>query len=594
MTPPIGRADNFAAAIDTFIKLLGDPASADKAADVVEQLFAPFVSDPPAALGQELVETGNLQKARLFAQAGTGTGAAAANQVRQTHRVSADSPAEELVRDPRVRAMLDVLGFTEGTGNDYGRVVYGTVLRAPGHPELVGRRNVRVDDFSRHPNILVRVRPGLNSTAAGRYQFLKSTWDGLGMRDFSPRSQDIAAVKLMQRRGMIEPLLRGDLRTAVFRGAPEWASLPTARGGSYYGGQPARTIREIETQYNSSLARQQNTEPPSPTTPTTPTTPTDNASGVPTVTLHRGDRGAQVQSLQNALVRLGHMTRAEMQTGPGTFGPRTEGAVKEFQRANHLSASGVYDRATEQAMRSIMQSVGRGDRGNVVRGLQQRLVELGYMTDAQVQTGPGIFGPKTEAALKKFQAEHQIQQTGRLGATTYAALRSARPSQTEAPANQGEARNYRPYTVYSSGERGVRQVSGYDQLLPHHDYQTVQRGGQTLEARDVVLTHPGEANAGQTVPSPLTGRVVAAGQRGGYGNAVEVVNDRTGQRFLIGHLQSINVRVGQQIEYGQSIGRQGSTGHSTGPHVHIEAPSSVIRRWVEDLLDGRFDGVRRR
>ncbi|HEX7314731.1 MAG TPA: peptidoglycan-binding protein [Pyrinomonadaceae bacterium] len=544
--------------------------------------FAAYESNPSALFERLSVDSALLFKARFLSR---DDGANTSTRTRQTTRTSAltaDSPPEELVRDPRVRAMLDVLGFTEGTGDNYGRVVYGRVIRAPYNPELVGQRNVVIDDFSRHPNILVQVAPGLRSTAAGRYQFLKGTWDGLGMPDFSARSQDIAAVKLMQRRGMIEPLLRGDLRTAVFRGAPEWASLPTARGGSYYGGQPARSIEQIETRYRSSLAQY--------TGGTAPVEQPSTQGGVPAVTLRRGDQGANVRALQDSLVQLGHLTAAQVRTGPGNYGPRTEAAVKEFQRENGLTPSGTYDAATAVVMRAIVGGVGRGERGTIVRRLQERLVELGYMTEAQVRTGPGNFGRQTEAALRRFQADHDIRQTGELGPTTYAALRGARGVERV----NGDAPTYRPYTVYSSGAGSVRRVSGYDQLLAHHDYQTVRRGGRTLEVRDIVLTHTGEANNGQVIPSPISGRVVRAGERGGYGDSVEIVNDRTGQRFLIGHMRRIDVRVGQEVSYGQSLGQQGSTGNSTGPHVHIEAESQVIRRWLDDLLDGTFDGVRRR
>ena len=171
--------------------------------------------------------------------------------------VNTNSSAETLTGDRRVKAFLDVLGFTEGTGSNYGKVVNGTVISAPYNPELVGQRNVSVTDLSRHPNILVRLNATLKSTAAGRYQFLTSTWEGLGMPDFSAHSQDVAAVKLMIRRRMIEPLLAGNLRLAVTRGAPEWASLPTEAGGSYYGGQPARTFNEITVKYNDSLKKYQ-------------------------------------------------------------------------------------------------------------------------------------------------------------------------------------------------------------------------------------------------------------------------------------------------------------------------------------------------
>jgi len=64
-------------------------------------------------------------------------------------------------------------------------------------------------------------------------------------------------------------------------------------------------------------------------------------------------------------------------------------------------------------------------------------------------------------------------------------------------------------------------------------------------------------------------RVVFAGWRGGYGNAV-ITQDTYGRTHLYGHLQSITSRVGQMLEQGDKLGNLGSTGHSTGPHVHYE------------------------
>lgn len=165
--------------------------------------------------------------------------------------------ARDLVNDPHVRAMLDTLVFSEGTAAGYGTVVRGTVIRAPYNPELVGQRNVIITDFSRHPEILVQVNANLRSTAAGRYQFIIGTWRGLGLPDFTPASQDIGAVMLMRQRNMITPLLNGNFRQAVYNGAPEWASLPTAQGGSYYRGQHARSIERLEEVYNEALARYQ-------------------------------------------------------------------------------------------------------------------------------------------------------------------------------------------------------------------------------------------------------------------------------------------------------------------------------------------------
>ena len=174
------------------------------------------------------------------------------------HSAAVSKPNAALVDDPRIRAMLDVLGYSEGTNDNYGVVVHGKVIKAP-NPADVGKVNVVVTDLSRHPNMLVQVNPSLVSSAAGRYQFLHKTWDGLKLPDFQAHSQDVGAVMLMRGRHMIEPLLNGDFDTAVQRGSLEWASLPDANkaGKSHYGGQPARTLKQLRAKYSEALARYQ-------------------------------------------------------------------------------------------------------------------------------------------------------------------------------------------------------------------------------------------------------------------------------------------------------------------------------------------------
>jgi LysM repeat protein len=157
------------------------------------------------------------------------------------------------------------------------------------------------------------------------------------------------------------------------------------------------------------------------------------------------------------------------------------------------------------------------------------------------------------------------------------------------PPNNGNVPTYSPYTVYSTGHRPAFAVSDASQLQPHHDYQTVTRNGQRLETRDVVLHRNGQSQSRQAIPSPLEGTIIHAGAMGGAGNAVGI-RAPDGQVAWIFHMSSIDVRVGQRIGYGQDLGNQGSTGNSTGPHVHIEATPATIDRWVNDLLDGRFDG----
>jgi len=79
---------------------------------------------------------------------------------------------------------------------------------------------------------------------------------------------------------------------------------------------------------------------------------------LPSGDLERGARGAAVEQLQRALVKGGFMSQAEMNTGPGIFGPKTEAALKEFQAANGVDAIGRYGPKTRAAFEKLGAKVG--------------------------------------------------------------------------------------------------------------------------------------------------------------------------------------------------------------------------------------------
>jgi murein DD-endopeptidase MepM/ murein hydrolase activator NlpD len=74
---------------------------------------------------------------------------------------------------------------------------------------------------------------------------------------------------------------------------------------------------------------------------------------------------------------------------------------------------------------------------------------------------------------------------------------------------------------------------------------------------------------GEPVHATASGTVTSAGWSGGYGNMVEI-DHGNGLATRYGHLSAIDVTVGQNIRIGQVVGRLGSTGRSTGPHLHYE------------------------
>lgn len=107
-----------------------------------------------------------------------------------------------------------------------------------GYNVIVGSRPGKMllfDDYSDHPRRLITVRPGLKSTAAGRYQILARIFDAykpiLNLRDFGKISQDKIAIKLINECGASKDIVDGRIREAIAKCASRWASLPGAGYG---------------------------------------------------------------------------------------------------------------------------------------------------------------------------------------------------------------------------------------------------------------------------------------------------------------------------------------------------------------------------
>ena len=93
--------------------------------------------------------------------------------------------------------------------------------------------------------------------------------------------------------------------------------------------------------------------------------------------------------------------------------------------------------------------------------------------------------------------------------------------------------------------------------------QQGQRWGKSHKGIDIA--RPGNL----TIKAADNGKVVSAGWDGGYGNKI-VIDHQNGVRTVYAHLSSIGVSVGQAVSQGSAIGVMGSTGNSTGVHLHFE------------------------
>lgn len=125
----------------------------------------------------------------------------------------------DAAQNPNVQKMLGLLAHTEGTDRLYG------------YKTLVG--GGKVEDLSKHPNIVGMTTKDGKSTAFGRYQITGTTWQGLqkkyGFSDFTPRTQDLAAVALMKDAGALNAVLSGDFAKAIDKVKDVWVSLPGSK-----------------------------------------------------------------------------------------------------------------------------------------------------------------------------------------------------------------------------------------------------------------------------------------------------------------------------------------------------------------------------
>lgn len=127
---------------------------------------------------------------------------------------------EKHLTHPNVAAFLKAIAAAEGGGYDFK---YGA---------LKGRSNDRwrFTDMSTHPG------PGVDgkTTAAGMYQITRPTWQHhgakLGLRDFSPQTQDLIAVEILRSLGVIEAIKAGRIAGIMPKAARIWAALPKGPG----------------------------------------------------------------------------------------------------------------------------------------------------------------------------------------------------------------------------------------------------------------------------------------------------------------------------------------------------------------------------
>lgn len=144
-----------------------------------------------------------------------------------------------LNKDKQLKAFLSVISFSEGTDRYGGE-------DASYHILVSGKY---IEDLSKHPGIYVKLRPGLTSSAFGRYQILekyaKHYMRQLGLPDFGPTSQDKIAIQLIKECKALDDIYEGRIRQAIYKCRSRWASFPPPPGAGKLYNQRVESIEKM-------------------------------------------------------------------------------------------------------------------------------------------------------------------------------------------------------------------------------------------------------------------------------------------------------------------------------------------------------------
>lgn len=199
---------------------------------------------------------------------------------------------------------------------------------------------------------------------------------------------------------------------------------------------------------------------------------------------------------------------------------------------------------------------------------KDKLENLKATLDQQKQKQKNLQEQLTAEYAELEEAELTIEEEQQLIAAEAAIIEKARQlalqekqriEQEQAQANNGGGQQV---SAQPSASGFIRPVAG--RISSEYGWRTHPISGQRKFHNGIDIA----GNNGYTVVAANSGVVAYAGWLGGYGNTVMIAHGNV--TTLYAHLSSISVSVGQTVSRGQGIGTVGSTGRSTGPHLHFE------------------------
>ncbi|RYJ29317.1 putative secreted protein [Streptomyces sp. L-9-10] len=352
----------------------------------------------------------------------------------------------------------------------------------------------------------------------GGLQFTQSTWEAYGGGSYAPRA-DLATKD--QQIAVAEKVLKE-------QGPGAWPACSVRAGLTRGGDAPDITADQARDGSNAPRTATEKTSGPIRAKSAPVTREKASPTSVPTqregYTVARGDSLSEIavdESVKGGWQRLYEENRRLIGSDPDLIFPGQK-LVLHVQAPPKGSAP-AQPKAKPAPAEKPKQSAKPVDRPEPVAPAKQE-------AQKPEQT------EKPERAEKQKQAEKPKETEKREQAKTPVRAEKPRTSGGSAPVSASTGTQYRQSGSWASGYH-----TGVDFPVP----------------------------TGTSVKAVAAGRVVSAGWEGSYGYQV-VIRHGDGKYSQYAHLSALNVREGQQVGSGQRIARSGSTGNSTGPHLHFE------------------------
>jgi Meckel syndrome type 1 protein len=277
------------------------------------------------------------------------------------------------------------------------------------------------------------------------------------------------------------------------------------------------------------------------------------------VALQAGSTGTRVAQLQQLLAI----------DADGVFGPRTEQAVRDYQARAGLAVDGIVGQSTWGA---LLSGTARGAAAkSVIDGRGYQVTVSRASKSEAARAGASGTGDVAKIVLTSGGGASGSAASG--GPTSSAQVNAVDTQAPPAATPPAPAPGTGDSVACGSG-RIVNPVSGATQTSGFGP-----RGGRNHDGVDLA------APSGTPVHAAACGVVSELGSQSGYGNIV-CIDHGSGFTTCYAHLSGFNTQRGAQVHAGDVIGYVGTTGHSTGPHLHFETRVNGQPRDPAPYLNG--------